>query len=534
MAKKFLSETISTVLEYTEQSVTSPKGLGHLAGIGAEFNAPTRNGRRYPIELWRNVMASDDFKEGMETHTLFAETDHPQDRVDTSIKEVCAVLTNMEIRENEGILWVEFDILDTPQGRILKSLVDYGCKIGVSSRGLGDEIQKNGETIIDPETYSYYGHDMVVQPAVKSARPEAVEEKARAKVSDVFQREIESATSVTELVGLKRLAESVNMPNLDSIKESIDNKISSGSLNGNTISEQLENDLGNLAEENENLKSELESLKKANTISDKQIRKLTEDNKAEKTVARRTLRRQEVKNERLERVNRNLSEQLKEERLKVHRLEHTQNKKVEILENKVSEYNRANSKESKTIKMLEKRIHELEQTNNDLKTEIVNRDKQLERLTKTTRVSESRIVELEKLISQKENELDNLYEENNLLNDDLKKASNSQLVTESKIKNVSNKLNEQNTYVSEVLERYIGTKCLSEGIDQQKVRSMLPSNYTIEDVDMVVEKVSDEKRRLNKLPIAIKPISVESSSVSVSEEDKQTMRFLENFGRKIN
>ena len=533
MAKQFLTEQFNTVLEYTEQSVSSPKGLGHLAGIGAEFNTPTRNGRRYPIELWRNVMASDDFKEGMETHTLFCETDHPTDRIDTSIKEICAVLTNMEIRENEGILWVEFDILDTPQGRILKSLVDYGCKIGVSSRGLGDEVQKNGETIIDPETYSYYGHDMVVQPAVKSARPSAVEAVERAKVSDIFEKEIESATSVTELVSLKRLAESVNMPNLDAIKESIDNKISNSSADGNTISEQLENDLGNLAEENENLKTELESLKKANAISDKKVSKLTEDYKLEQTTARRTLRRQEVKNERLERVNRNLTEQLEEERSKVERLERIQSKKEEVLENRVNEYNRAIKKENKTIEALEREIQKIKNENEELRSELASKTSQLESLTMSSRDSKSRIAELENLVSQKENELDNLYEENNVLNSDLQRVSNSQMMTESKIQNVSNKLTEQNTYVSEVLERYIGTKCLSEGVDQNKVRTMLPSNYTVEDIDRVVEKVSDEKRRLNKLPIAIQPISIESSSVNISDEDRQTMRFLENFGKKL-
>ena len=523
MAKTFLTERLHTVLEYSEAPVTNPNCLGHLAGIGAEFNKPTRNGRKYPIELWRNVMASEDFEEGMETHTLFSETDHPLERIDTSIKEVCAVLTNMEIRENEGVLWVEFDILDTPQGRILKSLIDYGCKIGVSSRGLGDEIERNGETIIDPDTYSYYGHDMVVQPAVKSARPDKVESVARAKVTDIFTKEIESATTKDELIGLKRLAESVNMPNLDSIKESIDNRLTN--VDGANLSNKLEEDLGNLAEENENLKSELESLKEANNISDKKMNELKEDYKAESISSKRVLRRLEVKNERLERVNRDVMEKLNKASSRVRRLEESYSEETETLKTQLEEAKRQ-------IHSLRRELSEAKRETSTLTKELESKDNQLESLTEANRENEGRIIELENELSNKANELDSLYEENNALNSDLEKVNNSQMLTENKMQNVSNRLTEQKTQMSEVLERYIGTKCLSEGIDQSKVRQMLPANYGIQDVDMIVEQLSDEKRRLSKLPIAIKPVGFESS-IGLNDEDRQTMNFLQNFGHKV-
>lgn len=510
-------------MEYKDAPSGTPNCLGHLAGIGAEFNSPTRNGRRYPIELWRNVMSSEDFKEMMETHTCFAETNHPEDRIDTSIKEVCAVLTNMEIRENEGILWVEFDILDTPQGRILKSLVDYGCKIGVSSRGLGDEIEKNGETIIDPETYSYYGHDMVVQPAVKSARPEKVEAVARAKVTDIFQKEIENATTKDELVGLRRLAESVNMPNLDSIKESIDNKLSN--VKEETVSEQLEEDLGRLAEENEDLKSELESLKKANNISDKKMNELTEDYKASSISSKRTLRRLEVKNERLERVNRDLIEKLNKASSRVDKLESAQFKENDRLKAKLEELNRE-------VRSLRNELSESRSKNVSLRRELESKSNQLGRLTESVRDSKGRIAELENELQNRTHEVENLYEENHALSEDLEKMNSSKVLTENKIQNVSEKLTEQKSNLSEVLERYIGTKCLSEGVDQDRVRQQLPSNYTIQDVDRIVESISDEKRRFNRMPIALNPIGFETS-VGITDEDKQTMMFLKNFGNSI-
>lgn len=267
MAKSVLIEKNGGApLKFNEKaSGRNPKALGHLEGIAAQYNKPTRNGRRYPRELWENIIKSDDYKEMMETMTCFCENDHPADntdRIETSIKEISAVLTNLEISD-DGNVYAGFDILDTPQGHILKSLAEYGCSIGVSSRGLGDEIQKDGEVIIDPSTYQFYAFDMVVMPAVKSARPAVTESKKRsnkAKVSlaDTFAKEVETATSVAELKSLKRVVS--NLPGLDSIKESIDIKLKS-MKDGDNILSILENDLGRISEDNIRLADEVDTLK---------------------------------------------------------------------------------------------------------------------------------------------------------------------------------------------------------------------------------------------------------------------------------
>ena len=515
-----LTEKLNTILEYTETPTSNPSCLGHLAGIGADLNNPTRNGRKYPKTLWENVMKSEDFKEMMDTNTCFCEANHPVDRIDTDIREVCAVMTNMEIRESEGIVWTEFDILDTPQGRILKSLVDYGCKIGVSSRGLGDEIQRNGETIIDPDTYSFYGFDMVVQPAVKAARPDKVESfRAKAKVTDVFKREIENATTQSELVGLKRLAESVKLPNLDSIKESIDIKLNNGSFEGKNISESLESDLGKLAEENEGLKSQLESLKKAKNIGAKKIKSLTETYKSEAITARRTLRRLEVQNERLERVNHGMEIQLNESDAQLRKLERMQSREVNSLQCKLED---AELEIQRLKKELRERSHENRSINNQLErlTESYNE------LQNSYRDSESRIVELENEISNKADEVSALYEENNALSDNLEMANSDKVLTEQKVQTVSNKLTEQGNHLNEVLEKYIDARCMSEGIDKSKLRSQLPANYTMSDIEMVVEKLADQKRRFSKLPISVNSIQLENMSNDLSSEDNQTLNIL--------
>ena len=70
-------------------------------------------------------------------------------------------------------------MLDTPSGRTLKALVDSGAHMGISSRGIGEEIISNGQTIIDPDTYDFITFDVVVTPANKGARLSLVEGKQR-------------------------------------------------------------------------------------------------------------------------------------------------------------------------------------------------------------------------------------------------------------------------------------------------------------------------------------------------------------------
>ena len=67
----------------------------------------------------------------------------------------------------DGDLYAYVDILDTKNGRLLKTLCDYGFVPGISSRGSGD-VDINDE--VDPETFYLETFDIVALPAVKKAR----------------------------------------------------------------------------------------------------------------------------------------------------------------------------------------------------------------------------------------------------------------------------------------------------------------------------------------------------------------------------
>lgn len=217
--------------------------IGKIGGIGADSNEPTRNGRRYPIELWQNVEKSEYFIEGMENRSLIGEADHPQERLDYSVTEGAVVLTKYEI-QNDGKVYTEFDILDTLPGRTVKTYFDAGCKLGVSSRGLGEEVMRNGEKIIDPDTYQFYCFDVVAFPAVKSARMELIESTSPKRESFIksITKEINNCKSINELKFIESTAATADVY-LDEIKEAVE--IKKNSFEEDTISTQSERELPN-------------------------------------------------------------------------------------------------------------------------------------------------------------------------------------------------------------------------------------------------------------------------------------------------
>lgn len=151
--------------------------LGRLVGVCADFITPTRNGRKYPEQLWENIFNSDIMKERIANGVCFGELGHPADREETDMEKVCICMPQEPKKGPDGKLRAVFDILNTPNGRILKSLCDYGSTLGISSRGSGDlETDFDGQESVNPDTYNCEGFDIVLLPGVKDARLEYVTE----------------------------------------------------------------------------------------------------------------------------------------------------------------------------------------------------------------------------------------------------------------------------------------------------------------------------------------------------------------------
>ena len=156
--------------------------LGRLVGVCADFINPTRNGRKYSESLWENVFNSDIMKEKIANKVCFGELGHPADREEVDMDKVAICLAEQPTKNDKGQLMAVFDILNTPNGKILKTLCDYGSNIGISSRGSGDlYTDDNGDEAVDPDTYNCECFDVVLIPAVKEARLKYVTESLDTK-----------------------------------------------------------------------------------------------------------------------------------------------------------------------------------------------------------------------------------------------------------------------------------------------------------------------------------------------------------------
>jgi len=511
MAKKdkmILTERLGPLTYVKESGERNGKNyIGRLVGEGSNFLKPTRNGRKYNLQLWENVESSPDFIESMETLTCFGEADHPETRADTSIKEIAVVLTKFEIRRQEGIVAVEFDILDTPNGRLVKSILDYGSKLGVSSRGLGDEIFVDGETLIDPETYEFYGFDVVVTPAVKSARPSLVESKTKTGLVESFNREIKEASSSNELESIRRLAETLKIPELDSIKESLNNKLSNLPA-GDDISEGLKKDLEEVILENDQLLKENETLKSKLSANDIRVRKL--EGKLKVTMVKGTKIQKNLQESQLTIVS--LEDELVIGSEQMNELSGTSERKIKKLETRLASLSRI-VKETKDGH--EKIINELNSNYEDDVKEYL------------TEIDSLRI-RVDRLKESK----DNLKSQVKVLNDSLVKETSNKKLIEKKIheKHSSEEEAIKKLLVTEntIKSKYLKVKCAQSGIKLDTATGLLPKEYTVEDIDKIVGDLADRKLRLGKLPVEIRPrTAILSEGLSnITPEEKQTMSFL--------
>ena len=183
--------------EYQKLSADEMKSrgiLGRLVGPCADFINPTRNGRGYGEALWDRVFDDPIVNEKIENKCLFGELGHPADRDEVDMEKIAIALNERPKKNKDGQLLACFDILDTPNGRILKALCDYGTTIGISSRGTGEVIGDE----VDPDTYNFECFDAVITPAVKEARLAYVTEGLNTRELNLRKALRESLDSATE------------------------------------------------------------------------------------------------------------------------------------------------------------------------------------------------------------------------------------------------------------------------------------------------------------------------------------------------
>ena len=167
---KLITEEIQSA-EYLVEENNGKKEY-KIRGVFLQSDIKNRNGRVYPREiLVREVNRYN--KEFVQKNRAFGELGHPDgptvnlERVSHMVKSLTADGTNFI---------GEAKIMDTPYGKIVKGLIDEGAQLGVSSRGMGSLIQRNGVNYVKDDFYLATAADIVADPSAPDAFVEGIME----------------------------------------------------------------------------------------------------------------------------------------------------------------------------------------------------------------------------------------------------------------------------------------------------------------------------------------------------------------------
>lgn len=140
----------------------------YLKGIAIQGGIRNANGRVYPVdEIERAVKTlNDQIQNG---YSVLGEVDHPDD-LKVNLDRVSHMITNMWMEGPNG--YGKMKILPTPMGNLIRTMLESGVKLGVSSRGSGNVNDANGH-VSDFEIITV---DVVAQPSAPGAYPTPVYE----------------------------------------------------------------------------------------------------------------------------------------------------------------------------------------------------------------------------------------------------------------------------------------------------------------------------------------------------------------------
>lgn len=161
---KLITEVNESCEVITEANADTGKKSYFIEGIFMQGDVKNRNGRIYPCQTLEKEMTRYQ-KEFIEPKRALGELGHP-DGPTINGDRVSHLITSMKREGND--FYGKAKILGTPMGEIVKSLLDEGVKIGVSTRGLGSVKERNGIMEVQND-FHLSTVDIVTDPSAPSA-----------------------------------------------------------------------------------------------------------------------------------------------------------------------------------------------------------------------------------------------------------------------------------------------------------------------------------------------------------------------------
>jgi Prohead core protein serine protease len=140
----------------------------YMKGIFIQGGVKNANERVYPVSEIENAVDTLN-KQIQEGYSVLGEVDHPDD-LKINLDRVSHMITSMWMDGPNG--FGKLKILPTPMGQLVKTMLESGVKLGVSSRGSGNVSDMDGK-VSDFEIITV---DIVAQPSAPNAYPKAIYE----------------------------------------------------------------------------------------------------------------------------------------------------------------------------------------------------------------------------------------------------------------------------------------------------------------------------------------------------------------------
>jgi hypothetical protein len=176
-----------------------------IEGVFLQSNLKNRNGRIYPVEILDNEVKryNDEY---VNKSRAFGELGHP-DSPTINLDRVSHMIKSLR-REGDNFIG-KAKIMDTPYGKIVKSLIDEGATLGVSSRGMGSLDRKGDVSYVGKDFTLATAADIVADPSAPNAFVEGVmESKEWVMVDGKFvEKDLREAQGIIRSASRKNLEE---------------------------------------------------------------------------------------------------------------------------------------------------------------------------------------------------------------------------------------------------------------------------------------------------------------------------------------
>ena len=195
---KLITEHLEAVNYITEANEKGEKNV-FIEGVFMQAEQENRNKRIYPKNVLSEATAKY-VKEQVKTGRAVGELNHPEGP-QINLDKVSHRITSLKFEGNDVV--GKALILDTPMGKIVKGLVEGGVKLGVSSRGMGSLVQRNGVNMVGND-FILSTVDIVQDPSAPEAFVNGIMEGVdwvwdngilKAQEIEQFETEIKEAKS---------------------------------------------------------------------------------------------------------------------------------------------------------------------------------------------------------------------------------------------------------------------------------------------------------------------------------------------------